>query len=33
LMKGKSFDEMVRWRDGRLIDMLRVLDRLPKDSV
>jgi 3-hydroxypropionate dehydrogenase (NADP+) len=32
LMKGKTFDEMVRWRDGNLIEMLRVLDRLPKHS-
>lgn len=29
LMKGKTFDEMVRWRDGKLIDMLRVLEHLP----
>jgi 3-hydroxypropionate dehydrogenase (NADP+) len=28
LMKGKTFDEMVRWRDGKLIDMLRVLKRI-----
>ncbi len=27
LMKGKTFDEMVRWRNGKLIDMLRVLER------
>jgi 3-hydroxypropionate dehydrogenase (NADP+) len=27
LMKGKTFDEMVRWRDCKLIDMLRVLER------
>ena len=26
LMKGKTFDEMVRWRNGKLIDVLRVLD-------
>ena len=29
LMKGKTFDEMVRWRDGKLIEMLRVLEYLP----
>lgn len=29
LMKGKTFDEMVRWRDGKLIEMLRVLEHLP----
>ncbi len=28
LMKGKTFDEMVRWRDGKLIEMLRVLERI-----
>ena len=28
LMKGKTFDEMVRWRNGKLIDMLRVLERI-----
>jgi 3-hydroxypropionate dehydrogenase (NADP+) len=27
LMKGKTFDEMVRWRNGKLMDMLRVLER------
>ncbi len=27
LMKGRTFDEMVRWRNGKLIDMLRVLER------
>jgi hypothetical protein len=27
LMKGKSFDEMVRWRNGKLMDILRVLER------
>jgi 3-hydroxypropionate dehydrogenase (NADP+) len=27
LMKGRSFDEMVRWRNEKLIDMLRVLER------
>ena len=27
LMKDKTFDEMVRWRNGKLIDMLRVLER------
>jgi 3-hydroxypropionate dehydrogenase (NADP+) len=29
LMKGKTFDEMVRWRDRKLIDILRVLEQLP----
>lgn len=28
LMKGRTFDEMVRWRNGKLIDMLRVLERI-----
>ncbi len=28
LMKGKTFDEMVRWRNGKLIDMLRVLEHI-----
>ncbi len=28
LMKGKTFDEMVRWRNGKLIEMLRVLERI-----
>ncbi len=27
LMKGRTFDEMVRWRNGKLMDMLRVLER------
>ena len=27
LMKGKTFDERVRWRNGKLMDMLRVLER------
>jgi 3-hydroxypropionate dehydrogenase (NADP+) len=27
LMKGKTFDEMVRWRNGKLMDILRVLER------
>jgi len=27
LMKGKTFDEMVNWRNGKLIDMLRVKER------
>jgi len=26
LMRGRTFDEMVRWRNGKLIDVLRVLD-------
>ncbi len=26
-MKGKTFDEMVRWRNGKLMDMLRMLER------
>ena len=29
LMKGKTFDEMVRWRNDKLIEMLRVLEYLP----
>ncbi|MFQ6076731.1 MAG: 3-hydroxyacyl-CoA dehydrogenase family protein [Candidatus Bathyarchaeia archaeon] len=29
LLKGKSFDDMVRWRDSKLIDILRVLGHLP----
>jgi carnitine 3-dehydrogenase len=29
LLRGKSFDEMVRWRDSKLIDVLRVLGHLP----
>lgn len=32
LLKGKSFDDMVRWRDSKLIDVLRVLKHLPKSS-
>ena len=32
LLKGKSFDDMVRWRNNRLIDILSVLDRLPQVS-
>ncbi len=28
LMKGRTFDEMVRWRNGKLMDMLRVLERI-----
>jgi 3-hydroxypropionate dehydrogenase (NADP+) len=27
LMKGKPFDEMVRWRNGKLMDILQVLER------
>ena len=29
LLRGKSFDELVRWRDSKLIDVLRVLGHLP----
>lgn len=29
LLKGKPFDDMVRWRDSMLIDILRVLQYLP----
>jgi 3-hydroxypropionate dehydrogenase (NADP+) len=32
LLKGKSFDDMVRWRDSKLIDVLRILKHLPKSS-
>ncbi len=32
LLKGKSFNDMVRWRDSMLIDVLRVLKHLPKSS-
>jgi hypothetical protein len=32
LLKGKSFDDLVRWRDSKLIDVLRVLKHLPKSS-
>jgi 3-hydroxypropionate dehydrogenase (NADP+) len=27
LMKGKTFDEMVRWRNSKLMDILQVLER------
>ena len=29
MLKGKTFEELVRWRDGKLIDVLRAVDRLP----
>jgi hypothetical protein len=29
LLKGKSADEMIRWRDSKLIDILRVLGWIP----
>lgn len=32
LLKGKSFDEMVRWRNEKLVEMLRVLEHLPQDD-
>ena len=32
LLKGKSFEDMVRWRDSKLIDILRVLGHLPKSE-
>ncbi len=33
ILKGKTFDDLVRWRDSMLIDTLRVLQYLPKSSV
>ena len=33
LLKGKTFNDMVRWRDSRLIDTLRVLKHLPESGV
>jgi len=30
LIKGKTFDDMVKWRDGKLIDVLRVLGHIPR---
>jgi hypothetical protein len=33
LLKGKTFDDMVRWRDSMLIDLLRVLQYLPEHGV
>ncbi|MCW4038269.1 MAG: 3-hydroxyacyl-CoA dehydrogenase family protein [Candidatus Bathyarchaeota archaeon] len=32
LLKGKTFDDMVRWRDSMLVDTLRVLQYLPECS-
>ena len=32
LLKGKSFEDMVRWRDSKLIDILCVLGHLPKSE-
>ena len=29
ILKGTSFDEMLRWRNEKLIEMLRVLEHLP----
>jgi 3-hydroxypropionate dehydrogenase (NADP+) len=29
LLKGRSFDDMVRWRNSRLIDILHILGHLP----
>jgi 3-hydroxypropionate dehydrogenase (NADP+) len=33
LLKEKTFDDMVRWRDSMLIDTLRVLQYLPKNNL
>jgi len=32
LLKEKTFDDMVRWRDSMLVDTLRVLQYLPECS-
>ena len=32
LLKGKPFDDMVRWRDSKLLDILRVLGHLPQSE-
>lgn len=29
ILKGKSFEDMVRWRDSKIIDILRALNRIP----
>jgi hypothetical protein len=29
MLRGKSFDDLVRWRDSKLIDVLRAVDLLP----
>jgi 3-hydroxypropionate dehydrogenase (NADP+) len=33
VLKGKTFDDMIKWRDGKLIDVLRVLGHLPRKKV
>ncbi len=32
LLKGKSFDDMVRWRESKLIDILHVLGHLSQSE-
>ena len=32
LRKGKTFNGMVRWRNEKLVKMLRVLEHLPQDD-